>query len=217
MDSGSSKSDALRLAFTNPDSSERLNLAMNVGTFPADDYIDVLVDQFAREPDFYVRDMLTWALLSHNRQKVIERILSEINSDYPQMRSQCLHTLSKIADPTTWHAITKAHLTDSNDSVATTAWRAAAILVPEDDIPGLLQVLCSQLGRGDDRTRLSLSKAILSFEDVGVQALKRFSADESELVRSHVESALRLLKDHEAEYQSSIDLARLNASLNDTH
>ena len=88
-------------------------------------------------------------------------------------------------------------------------------MVPENEIPELLDVLCSQLGRGDDRTRLSLSKAILSFEDKGVQALKRFSADENELVQSHVESALRIFADHEAEYQSSIDLARLNASLKD--
>lgn len=215
MSTGNSKKDALREALSNSDSTKRLNIVMNVGTFPDDEYIDALIDQFAYEPDFYVRDTLTWALLNHNRKKVIERIIAEINSPNPQMRAQCLHTLSKIADPATWHAITKAHLTDTNDSVATTAWRAAAILVPESDVPELLEALCSQLGRGDARTRLSLTKAILSCEDAGVEALKKLLTNQDEVVRAHVESALRVFKDHEAEYLNSIKLAKRNATLED--
>lgn len=215
MSAANSKRDALREALSNSDSTKRLNIVMNVGTFPDDEYIDALIDQFAYEPDFYVRDTLTWALLNHNREKVIERIFAEINSPNPQMRAQCLHTLSKIADPTTWRAVTKAHLTDTNDAVATTAWRAAVIVVPDSDVPELLEVLCSQLGRGDARTRLSLTKAILGCEDAGVEALKKLRTHPNDAVRNHVESALRVFKDHEAEYLKTINLAKRNANLED--
>ena len=210
-----SLAESLREAFTNPDSTYRLNLAMNVGTFPNDSYIHVLVDQFEVEPDFYVRDTLTWALLNHNRDKVLKRILFDVNSPYPQMRAQCLHTLSKIADPHTWSAITHEHLTDPNDSIATTAWRAAAILVPDEDTAELIDVLCTQLGRGDTRTQLSLSKALLNLGEPALDALKAFHAVENVDVREHVASIFRLAKDHEAEYLNAIEAAKRKASLDD--
>ncbi len=207
--------ESLRSAFMNPDSSKRLNLAMNVGTFPSDSYIDVLVDQFLVETDFYVRDTLTWALLSQNREKVTQRIVAEINSPYPQMRSQCLHTLSKIGDPGTWSAITRKHLTDPNDAIAKTAWRAAVILVPDEDVSELIEVLCTQLGRGDSRTQLSLSKALLSLGEPALEALKKITSSENEVVRTHVENIMRIHKDHVAEYVKSIEAAKRNESLTD--
>lgn len=207
--------ESLREAFTNPDASKRLNLAMNVGTFPSDSYIDVLVDQFLVETDFYVRDTLTWALLNQNREKVTQRIVAEINSPYPQMRSQCLHTLSKIGDPATWPAITRQHLTDPNDAIAKTAWRAAVILVPDWQVSELVEVLCTQLGRGDARTQLSLSKALLNLEEPALEALKQFLTDDKINVREHAEKTFRLHNDHVAEYVKSIEAAKRNESLTD--
>ena len=207
--------ESLREAFTNPDSTYRLNLAMNVGTFPNDSYIHVLVDQFEVEPDFYVRDTLTWALLNHNRDKVLKRILFDVNSPYPQMRAQCLHTLSKIADPATWSAITHEHLTDPNDSIATTAWRAAALLVPDEDVAELIDVLCTQLGRGDTRTQLLLSKAFLVIGEPALKALQAYRTDENEGIRDHVDSILRLANNHEAAFMNAIEAAKRKASLED--
>ena len=207
--------ESLREAFTNPDASKRLNLAMNVGTFPSDSYIDVLVDQFLVETDFYVRDTLTWALLNQNREKVTQRIVAEINSPYPQMRSQCLHTLSKIGDPATWPAITRQHLTDPNDAIAKTAWRAAVILVPDWQVSELVEVLCTQLGRGDARTQLSLSKALLNLEEPALEVLKQFLTDDKINVREHAEKTFRLHNDHVAEYVKSIEAAKRNKSLSD--
>lgn len=215
MSTTDSLAESLREAFTNPDASKRLNLAMNVGTFPSDSYIDVLIDQFLVETDFYVRDTLTWALLNQNREKVTQRIVAEINSPYPQMRSQCLHTLSKIGDPATWPAITRKHLTDPNDAIAKTAWRAAVILVPDEQVSELIDVLCSQLGRGNARTQLSLSKALLSLEEPALEALKEYISSDIVTVREHAENILRLHKDHVAEYVKSIEAAKRNDSLTD--
>ena len=48
------------LAGGNP--STRLQAALAIGTHPDPGLVDVLIARSAIEPDFFVRDMLTWAL-----------------------------------------------------------------------------------------------------------------------------------------------------------
>lgn len=147
-----------------PNPSSRLQAAQIAGTRPDPSYIPVLIEQCRTEPDFYVRDMLTWALINHDRKVVVRQLLPQLDSAIWQARSQALHTLSKIADPDTWPAITRAHLTDPLDEVARTAWRAAAKVVPDDEKTALAEVFATQFGRGDRNVQLSLSRA---FADLG--------------------------------------------------
>ncbi|MFM8353600.1 MAG: HEAT repeat domain-containing protein [Gammaproteobacteria bacterium] len=58
-------------------------------------------------------------------------MIRELGSDHPQARSQALHTLSKVRDPSAYPSITRVLLRDPNDGVAQSAWRAAVVLVPE--------------------------------------------------------------------------------------
>ncbi|WP_308221483.1 HEAT repeat domain-containing protein [Microbacterium kunmingense] len=58
---------ALRAALETPDASHRLQAALSAGTRPDPEFIDVLVARCAVEPDFFVRDMLTWALVRQDR------------------------------------------------------------------------------------------------------------------------------------------------------
>ncbi len=44
----------------NSSSSVRLQTALAVGTTPDSRFIEKLIERCAIEPDFYVRDMLTW-------------------------------------------------------------------------------------------------------------------------------------------------------------
>jgi len=53
------------------------------------------------EPDFFVRDMLTWALIHHDGSLTLDRVLPELRSPIQQARSQALHTLYKLADAAT--------------------------------------------------------------------------------------------------------------------
>ncbi|MEU1458817.1 HEAT repeat domain-containing protein [Streptomyces avermitilis] len=46
----------------NSSSSTRLQAALAVGTAPDPQFIDKLIERCAIEPEFYVREMLTWAL-----------------------------------------------------------------------------------------------------------------------------------------------------------
>jgi HEAT repeat protein len=125
------------LASDNP--STRLKAALAIGSNPEQGLLDTLVARCAIEPDFYVRDMLTWALIRFPAEITVPRLLAELHSERAQARSQALHTLSKIKDPGTWPAITRSLLRDSDDEVARSAWRAAVVLVPSGQEKGLAE------------------------------------------------------------------------------
>src|SRR5437868_6773923 len=99
-------------------SSVRLRTALAVGTAPDQRFVDKLIERCAIEPDFYVRDMQTWALTRHPASVTVPGLLKEVRSERAQARSQALHTLSKIGDRRAWPAITVALLFDADDEVA---------------------------------------------------------------------------------------------------
>ena len=120
----------LNLALNSTDQSVRLKVALMAGTYPSAEFIETLVLRCEIEPDFFVRDMLTWALIGNDIPLVIERLTPELLSDIPQARSQALHTLTKIGEPSTYPLVSGNLLFDADDKVAMTAWRAAALLAP---------------------------------------------------------------------------------------
>ncbi|NBH04716.1 HEAT repeat domain-containing protein, partial [Amycolatopsis sp. SID8362] len=140
-------------------SSARLQAALAMGTRSDPGDVEALVARCAVEPDFFVRDMLTWALTRLPAAVVVPKLLVELRSERPQARSQALHTLSKIGDRAVWPSITRSLLHDTDEEVARSAWRAAVVLVPEGERGALAVDLAAQLGRGDRAVRLSLSRA----------------------------------------------------------
>ncbi len=192
----------------NSDASVRLKVAMAVGTAPDPRCVDGLIEQCATEPEFFVRDMLTWALTRHSSQITVPKLIDELRSERAQARSQALHTLSKIGDRRAWPAITRAHLTDADDEVAQSAWRAAVILVPEADKPALAGVLATQLGRGGRDTQLSLSRALIALGAAAEPALRTAKADSVARVRQHAIATERLRHDPDAAYEFALDEAK---------
>ena len=72
-------SDArLRAALQAESSSARLHSALVAGTNPDPRFIEILVNRCAVEPDFFVRDMLTWALTRHSSSQTVPRLLDEV-------------------------------------------------------------------------------------------------------------------------------------------
>lgn len=153
-------------------SSVRLRAALAVGTAPDPRYVGKLVERCAVEPEFFVRDMLTWALTRHPVAVTLPALLREVGSQRAQARSQALHTLSKIGDRRAWPAITPRLLADPDDEVARSAWRAAVLLVPEGEEAALATALTAQLGRGGRETRLSLSRALVALGEAAEAALR---------------------------------------------
>ena len=163
----------------------RLKAALAAGTFPKPEYIDVLVEQCAHETDFFVRDTLTWALMRNEVEKVVERLKPELDSENPQAKSQALHTLTKIADKQYYSLITHERLFDSHDKVAVTAWRAASVLVPEDEKQKLTSILLTQLGRGNTDLQFDLTRFLCALGDCIIEPLKEAANSSKEEVRIH--------------------------------
>ncbi|WP_106847779.1 HEAT repeat domain-containing protein [Blastococcus sp. Marseille-P5729] len=206
-------SDRLAAALAASDSSARLQVALAAGMQPHHTFIDVLVDRCAAEPDFYVRDMLTWALTRHDKSAVTRRLLRELDSQTAQARSQALHTLSKIGDRHVWPAITTALLQDADDEVARTAWRTAAGLVPAEAATGLATTLATQLGRGGRDLQLSLSRAFVTIGSTASAVLERAATDRDPRVRIHAVATTRLIADPETGFDAAIDEARRTIAL----
>ncbi|GAA3309485.1 HEAT repeat domain-containing protein [Nonomuraea dietziae] len=189
-------------------SSVRLQAALVAGTTPDPRFIDKLIERCAIEPDFYVRDMLTWALTRHSSSMTVPKLIDELRSARAQARSQALHTLSKIGDRQAWPAITRALLTDADDEVARSAWRAAVVLVPEGEEPELAGVLVTQLGRGERETQLSLSRALIALGEVIMPTLRAAMTDLDPRVRQHAIATEQLLRNPEAGFEFAIEEAK---------
>lgn len=191
------------------DKSTRLMAALAIGSNPEPGCLDTLVARCAIEPDFYVRDMLTWALTRLPPKITVPKLLAELGSERAQARSQALHTLSKIKDPGTWPAITRRLLRDPDDEVARSAWRAAVVLVPEGEKKDLAEELAAQLGRGTRNVQLSLSRALIALgEEVAGPVLRRAIASGDLRVRAHASATERLLRNPDAGSENAVNEAK---------
>ncbi|MET8568924.1 HEAT repeat domain-containing protein [Streptomyces sp. NPDC004783] len=188
--------------------SVRLRAAMAIGTTPDPRFVGKLVERCAVEPEFLVRDMLTWALTRHPVSLTLPELVREVRSQRARARSQALHTLSKIGDRRAWPAITRAVLTDADDEVARTAWRTAVVLVPEGEESALAGVLVTQLGRGGRETRMSLCRALVALGDVVEPALRDAVTAPDPDVRAHALATRRLLLDPDSGFEYAIEEAK---------
>ena len=183
------------------DQSVRLKAALAAGTYPEPEYIDILVTQCAHEPDFFVRDTLSWALMRNDIPAVVERLKIELQSKNALAKSQAIHTFSKIGDKQNYALITKDMMHDSDDLVATTAWRAASVLVPDTEKPSLVNILVTQLGRGDSDTQFALTRFLCAIGEEIVPPLMDAAKSENEVVRTQAEFTLLRYQEMKLEFK----------------
>jgi len=191
------------------DESVRLKAALAAGSSPDPSLLGVLVERCAVEPDFYVRDMLTWALTRLPSEITVPRLITELRSERAQARSQALHTLSKIRDARAWPAITSSLLRDSDAEVARSAWRAAVVLVPCGQERALAEELAKQFGRGNQDVQLSLSRALVALgEEVIEPVLRSAAASLDPAVQAHTSATERILRDPDVGSARAVDAAK---------
>lgn len=212
----------LESALSAGNASARLRAALQAGTAPEPGDAEVLVRRCGVEPDFFVRDMLTWSLTRHPAEAVLPLLLAELGSAVAQARSQALHTLSKIGDPQAWPALTAALLTDADDEVARAAWRTAVALAPAAERPQLAWVLAGQLGRGDQDVQRSLSRALVELGGAAEAAVRRAAetgavhgsagvvpqAQDRDRVRTHALATEALRRDPELDFAAAVEEAK---------
>ncbi|MBO3738570.1 HEAT repeat domain-containing protein [Actinoplanes flavus] len=185
-------------------SSVRLRAVMAAGTSAEPGLLEALVGRCAVEPDFFVRDMLTWALTRLPVEVTVPRLLVELESPVAQARSQALHTLSKIGDRSVYPAVSGALLHDGDDEVARAAWRAAVALVPEGEGERLAGELARELGRGDRERRLSVSRALVGLGSVVEPVLEAAMGSVEVAVREHAAATGVLLRDPEVGFDAAV-------------
>jgi HEAT repeat protein len=203
-------------AFAHPDPSARLNAALLAGIKPSLLDLDALLNRCAVEPDFQVREMLTWALIRLPAAAVVPRLIGELSRKEAQARRQALHTLSKFRDASAWLPVA-ARLDDEDPAVVRTAWYTAVALVPENQRHWLAEKLAVSLGRGDRDIQLSLSRALVGLgSDIIEPMLKAALRRDDEAVRLHAAATERLLRDPDAGFAPSLSSARKEVALGKT-
>ncbi len=190
------------------DSSVRMQAAMAAGTSKDAGAVDLLVERCGVEPDFFVRDMLTWALTRLPADLTVPRLVEELSSPFPQARSQALHTLSKIADPRARPAITDALLHDEEDEVAKAAWRTAVVLVPAGEEAALAADLARELGRRDPESRRGLTRAFVALGEPSRGVLEQATGVGVFAARVHAVASLLILDGLERDHRSATEKAR---------
>lgn len=160
----------------------RGSAALAIGSNPEPNLLDALLERCAIESDFFVRDMLAWALT--------------------RLPSKLKHTGA-------WAGITRSLLHESDDEVARSAWRAAVILVPKAQKPDLAEEMAALLGRGARQLQLSLSRALVALGGEAVEpVLEKAMASDDPVVRAHANATQRLLRDPDGAFQLDIDEAK---------
>ncbi len=205
---GTPRNARLTNALSAKDPSVRLQAALAVGSNPHPGFLEILLERCAVEPDFFVRDMLSWALTRLSPEITLPRIRQELDSERTQARRQALHTLSKIGDNSAWASITRDLLRDADDEVARTAWRVAVVLVPEDHKSALVDELVTQLGRGERDVQLSLSRALVDLGDVTKPALEKAAANPDPAVAAHARATELLRQNPQTGFDAAVDEAK---------
>ena len=190
-------------------SSIRLQAALAIGTGANADYTELLIERCAIEPDFFVRDMLSWALTRLPPEIVLPLLRRELCSGCNPARSQALHTLSKIGEKSAWFWITREMLGDPDDGIARTAWRSAVVLVPEGEKASLAEELTCQLGRGDRSVQLSMSRALIDLGEFADPVLEKAAQSLDPKVAAHARATELLRQDPERGFEEAISEARL--------
>ncbi|MEV4194946.1 HEAT repeat domain-containing protein [Streptomyces toxytricini] len=210
MTTSETDTQALRAlaALAHDDPSVRLRAALAVGSAPGPGNVRPLIGRCAVEPEFAVREMLTWALTRHEASAAVPLLVDEVRTGQGQARSQALHTLSKIGDRRVWPVITPALLADPDDEVARSAWRAAGVLVPEGEEQALAVGLATQLGRGGRETQLSLSRALVALGEAMLPAVAAATRHPDPRVRTHALATERLQRDPDAGFEFAIEEAK---------
>ena len=208
-DTGDRMIDAL--SASNPQ--QRLQAAMAIGTRAEPRDLDVLIARCRVEPDFFVRDMLTWALTRLPADDTIPRLIAELDSSQPQAISQSLHTVSKVGDARAWPAMDPARIGTAliahpDTEVARSAWRATVALVPGENRGELASALVTQLGRGDIEMQKSLSRAIVALGEDLVSVVDEKLHAEDDTVRAHAMATRDMFDDPDAGFAHALDAAK---------
>lgn len=145
----------------------RLRAVLQVGEGRLEGAAAPLVDRFGLEPDFQIREALTWAALRIESCS-LPLVLGSLHSARWLARLQAVHTLSKLGRFEDGPVLLPL-IADPIDAVAARAYWAAA----RTHNPAVIPTLVGELARGDAAHRNSLTVALTAFGSLAVHAIVR--------------------------------------------
>lgn len=200
-DDGLAHSDGLAtllVGITDPDRDVRQESALALGESADEEAIDAVLAQLWVEPDFFVRETLTWTTVRIGESAIgpVTKVLgSGVDSG---VKIQALHVLSKIADPSTLADITP-FIRDADPEVAAKARWALSRIGDERSVP----LLGQHLGIGDAEAQNALTDVLASFGSAAVPVMIDALAHERPGVRRHAAEVLGHVGSPHADHATS--------------
>ncbi|MGW0249054.1 HEAT repeat domain-containing protein [Nocardia goodfellowii] len=176
--------DALR-GLAHLDRDVRQTAALALGTSADPRTAPALLTRLWSEPDFFVRETLTWAVI-RVADAATPLVLAALERTGTRVRA--LHVLSKIADPATIDAIVPFAADRDPEVAAKARWALTRI-----GDPRVVPVLATRLGAGDDSSRNGLTRDLASFGAAAVPVLTQALSGAGSSARRHAAEILGFL------------------------
>ena len=160
------------------DKNKRLHAVMALGQMANVAALPALLARLSAEPDFFVRDNVSWALLRIGDAAVLPLIAMLDDTDHV-VRYHAVHSLSKLADARAVEALI-ATLDDTDLHVAQKAIYALGRIRDARALPALT----SRLGNGSREAKNALHDALVAFGATAVPHLV--------VMREHADIAVRV-------------------------
>ena len=170
-----------------PDKNVRIRAALHLGAVRDRSALPVLTQRLGSEPDFYVREQLTWTLVQMT-EDALPGVLALLEQPDMVVRLQAVHTLSKMKDRRATSALVKV-LSDQDDEVA----RRAAFALGQGKDPESLQALLAGLGHEQAERRNTLSMALQSYGSSALPDLQVALQHSRQEVKVHAAETLGLI------------------------
>ncbi len=171
-------------ALTHPDKDVRQAAAVSLGELADRAHVPALARALWAEPDFFVRETLTWAL-TRTPQDAAAQALLVLDGPDAGVRLQAVHLLSKVAEPSTVPAVSRL-LDDPDPAVVDKAgWALSRV-----GDPAVVPLLVDRLGVGLLAARDALTRALAHLGAAAVPHLARALAADDASVRAHAAETL---------------------------
>ncbi|GCB51564.1 FOG: HEAT repeat [Streptomyces sp. NL15-2K] len=172
----------------------RNTAALAIGSQFESGYANELVEALWTEPDFFVRETMTWAV-TRLEEATRPAVLAAIEPDRsPEVRVQALHVVSKFANPETVDAVLP-YITDPDEAVARKArWALGRIREPRA-VPHLVALL----GDHGLEERNALTDDVAAFGSAAVPSLVEALRSDDQVVRRHAADILCYIGHPDAE------------------
>ena len=174
-----------------PHEDVRQRAALALGPHVEPEMAERLAAQLWDEPDFFVRESLTW-LLTRIPEAALPLAIDALSDDRPLVRHDAVHLIGKIGDPSAVDAVLPL-TADADDEVAA---KARFVLTRLGD-PAAIPALTAYLGRGGDDRRTELTRDLASFGKAAVPFLEEAAAHTDSAVRDHAQWVLDVIAERE--------------------